>query len=1061
MDQLNAPSQTGFPSRSNSFRGALTRGNSGPTPTTSSVAESSGAGITGTSASSGGGNDGVGSGLAAAVSAATGRSKATTAFARLAQPFIGASRPSTSAGGGVSVQSPTQRTSRFMSHDLPSAALAFSASADYERTVICGRDYFKVFKVTPTGLADPSNIRLPQARKIQFPTEVKWGGGDLMVAALGNGTIALFKDGKVERTWMEHHRQVHKLAFSPVDPRIFLSASSDGTIKLWDIREKRSRKTFQGAADAVRDVQFNSGSSTEFLAGFDNGTLMNWDTRTETWIRRIQNAHNGPILSVDWHPDGKHAISGAGGRDKTVKIWSFHSDTRRNALFTINAPYAVAKVSWRPAENRAIASEFVTYPLGSKEYLIHLWDVRRPYIPARQIDTHQFTVTGLLWKSDEVLWSCGRDGKFFQHDLLYAPKPINDLNHSTIAWGGNDMFSWVSHPPIIRDKRNTPIRLDGEDTSAGWSLKDAVKDPRKQFHARTGSFTGKGMKPIVPVLPLAENEDPYVAPQTIQSAYFSQLFNEVSFKKMAKEWVTHLTHQPGSMTLKEACEHNRRVSIELGDKLFAQCWNELAIAVAREESKAEAGPEKLYIKRPWTVSVRTLLEKQARKEEKRRRRAAREAALEKQRAEAPAVTLKSPSIAASAAPAGSNSSKTTPMVTAVPNTPHQPANHGKSHGPIHDPFLLPPAAFGTSLSSSTASTDGEDSDPGITMSTLPRTVSWSDVRRMNRSTSSLHKPLDRSHSPPTDYLDAHGSSALPEFTAAGLSVIKENIPGELHPSTATTPAIPISNPRVSTLGNGNTSRHGTPIAGSARDTRGMSLGLYSERTSSSAEGPLLGESYDDKYDRFAAPAPTTQAWDKPADESDYDSSEEEDPDYKAFYEYSLGDDDLVPHTEDAEYIVREFIEEFTEVGAVQFVATLVLLVYELIEIEETGADDVISLYVDMLRRHQLHTVAAYITKHCPTKTPVEDATNMTFVYTSCGACGKPIDENHRSWYCEKCKSIQEGCVICTEVVKGKWTMCQHCGHGGHTECLSMWFFDEGVGGCPMVGCGHECCPVFC
>lgn len=167
-----------------------------------------------------------------------------------------------------------RRTSRFMSYDLPSAALAFAASPDFERTVICGRDYFKVMKVTPTGLIDPANIRLPQARKIQFPTEVKWGQGDMMIAALGNGTIALFKDGRVERTWMEHHRQVHKLAFNPVDPRCFLSASSDGTIKLWDIREKRSKRTFSGQADAVRDVQFNINSSSEFLAGFDNGTLM-------------------------------------------------------------------------------------------------------------------------------------------------------------------------------------------------------------------------------------------------------------------------------------------------------------------------------------------------------------------------------------------------------------------------------------------------------------------------------------------------------------------------------------------------------------------------------------------------------------------------------------------------------------------------------------------------------------------------------------------------------------------------------------------------------------------
>lgn len=501
------------------------------------------------------------------------------------------------------------------------------------------------------------------------------------------------------------------------------------------------------------------------------------------------------------------------------------------------------------------------------------------------------------------------------------------------------MFTWVNHPPIIRDKRNTPIRLEGEDTGA---TKDVVKDPRKQFHARTASFTGKGVKPIVPVLPLAENEDPYVAPQNIQSAYFSQLFSAYHFKKLAKGWITHVTHKPGEMTLKEACYHNKQVSIEAGIEILAICWDDLAKAINCAEKKAEDGPEKLYIKKPWTVSISKLCEKQRKKDERARRREAREKALEKQRAEAPAVTLKSPSIAPSGAYPGSNhSSKTTPMVTAVTNTPHQNAVHGKKHGHIEDQFLLPPAAFGTSLSSSTASTDGEDSDGGITMPALPRTVSWSDVRRMNRSRpSSIHNE-------PSGYEDPSDSKPS-DYTSSGLSVIKESI----SPST-TSAAIPIaSNSRVTALA-GN-SRHGTPSnhgPSSVRDARNMSLGLYSERTSSSAEGPLLGESYDDKYDRFASKSRTGTInetdWLK-RDELDADddvTTDDEDENYKAFYEYTFDDDDLVPHTTDAEYIVREFIESFTDVGEVQFVATLMLLTYDLIDLDESTCDDMISLYI--------------------------------------------------------------------------------------------------------------------
>jgi WD40 repeat protein len=86
----------------------------------------------------------------------------------------------------------------------------------------------------------------------------------------------------------EHGRQAHKVAFNPADGRLLLSASQDGTIKLWDLRERKSRLTFVGRADAVRDVQFNPVNVIEFAAAFDNGTIQvvacpsfGWEGREE------------------------------------------------------------------------------------------------------------------------------------------------------------------------------------------------------------------------------------------------------------------------------------------------------------------------------------------------------------------------------------------------------------------------------------------------------------------------------------------------------------------------------------------------------------------------------------------------------------------------------------------------------------------------------------------------------------------------------------------------------------------------------------------------------------
>ncbi len=70
---------------------------------------------------------------------------------------------------------------------------------------------------------------------------------------------------------------------------ILISASQDGKMKLWDLREKRSCKlTFEGKSESgkafilmtswliqitVRDVSFNPAFHFEFASAFENGTV--------------------------------------------------------------------------------------------------------------------------------------------------------------------------------------------------------------------------------------------------------------------------------------------------------------------------------------------------------------------------------------------------------------------------------------------------------------------------------------------------------------------------------------------------------------------------------------------------------------------------------------------------------------------------------------------------------------------------------------------------------------------------------------------------------------------
>ncbi len=75
------------------------------------------------------------------------------------------------------------------------------------------------------------------------------------------------------------------------------------------------------------------------------------------------------------------------------------------------------------------------------------------------------------------------------------------------------------------------------------------------------------------------------------------------------------------------------------------------------------------------------------------------------------------------------------------------------------------------------------------------------------------------------------------------------------------------------------------------------------------------------------------------------------------------------------------------------------------------------------------------------------------MHTACAQCGKQLREGSIPW-CAKCARMAAMCSLCQEPVRGLMHWCPVCGHGGHTECLQLWFKDHFA--CPC-GCGHDCC----
>lgn len=183
----------------------------------------------------------------------------------------------------------------------------------------------------------------------------------LMTAALAApcSTIAV-ADNRCKGQ-LAHHSDVNDLAFSP-NGKVLVSASNDGTIKLWALPSGKLLRRLKGsrAKGYVRAVAFHpngrvlvSGSTTDLrfwalpkgralashqanevrdvalspdgrwiVSAHQDGTLRRWSTKTRRPEKTLK-GHSALVLTVAIDPGSKILVSGSS--DRTLRIWSLGS----------------------------------------------------------------------------------------------------------------------------------------------------------------------------------------------------------------------------------------------------------------------------------------------------------------------------------------------------------------------------------------------------------------------------------------------------------------------------------------------------------------------------------------------------------------------------------------------------------------------------------------------------------------------------------------------------------------------------------------------------------------
>jgi len=192
--------------------------------------------------------------------------------------------------------------------------LRVAVSADGRRAAALAEDW--VIRVWDTGsgrllLTKPSN---PNALGVALSPD------GLLVSGSGpEGSVHLWRVDEPTQPMVlrGHQHSVRRTAFSPDGGRL-VSASDDGTLRIWDTRTGAQQRVLGAGEDRIMwSVEF-SRDGTGIVAGAQDGTVLLWAANA-SGPPVVLRGHEGMVWDVAYSPDGRWVAST--GSDNTVRFW--------------------------------------------------------------------------------------------------------------------------------------------------------------------------------------------------------------------------------------------------------------------------------------------------------------------------------------------------------------------------------------------------------------------------------------------------------------------------------------------------------------------------------------------------------------------------------------------------------------------------------------------------------------------------------------------------------------------------------------------------------------------
>jgi len=218
--------------------------------------------------------------------------------------------------------------------------------------------------------------------------------GQYLISASDDGTIRIWNtaSGEEALALVRGANPIREMALSSNGQWLAFS-TSDKMIQLWSLTDQRIVLQLE-AKSTIYSLIFSPDGQHLAMAG-DDQTVRLLDVNSKKEVGQLA-GHTGPVTSLAFSPDGKLLASGGGAKDNTVRLWDV-TDRKELAQLARHQD-AIYAVVFSP-DGRWIAS-------GSADKTVRVWSVATKE-PERLLTGHSQAVISLAFSPNSELLVSG------------------------------------------------------------------------------------------------------------------------------------------------------------------------------------------------------------------------------------------------------------------------------------------------------------------------------------------------------------------------------------------------------------------------------------------------------------------------------------------------------------------------------------------------------------------------------------------------------------------------------------------------------------------------------